>query len=187
MTFRSCGELAAVVDRRHPAERSAENLAEETSPGEIVAAARLFAYKDASSHDDRDQLLRLLLPIWGVAFVAGFVMAFAGKGVTKTGGLQRAPRPLRVVRGRAVWLVATRSSPSRSPARRRAIPAQAIIAALSVQLASSGTTARRPCWAPSSATRRRSSLFAATPPPITTARDLALLRRRDELLREHRS
>jgi len=24
---------------------------------------------------DRDQLLRLLLPLWGVAFVAGFIMA----------------------------------------------------------------------------------------------------------------
>jgi hypothetical protein len=24
---------------------------------------------------DRDQLLRLLLPIWGVAFIAGFIFA----------------------------------------------------------------------------------------------------------------
>ena len=30
---------------------------------------------------DRDQVLRLLLPLWGVAFVAGFIMAYqVGKG-----------------------------------------------------------------------------------------------------------
>jgi len=30
---------------------------------------------DGRSSMDREQVLRLLLPLWGVAFVAGFVMA----------------------------------------------------------------------------------------------------------------
>jgi hypothetical protein len=33
-----------------------------------------FAFH-SPAHMDRDQLLRLLLPLWGVAFVAGFMMA----------------------------------------------------------------------------------------------------------------
>jgi len=37
-------------------------------------AGALFASR-TGRRMDRDQILRLLLPLWGVAFVAGFVMA----------------------------------------------------------------------------------------------------------------
>jgi hypothetical protein len=50
------------------------------------------------------------------------------------------------------------------------MPAYAIIAALSVQLAKGGMCTRSSRSAPSARARRRSSPFAATPPPRTTSR-----------------
>src|ERR1700691_546384 len=60
-----------------------------------------------------------------------------------------------------------KSSPSVSPALKRSIPAQAIIAALSVQSAGGGSTSTQPVFAarPASPWRRRA--LAATPPDAT--------------------
>lgn len=53
-----------------------ENVGRDPS-GAVFLPGRASCFYEAAAMAgmDRDELLKLLLPLWGVAFVAGFVMA----------------------------------------------------------------------------------------------------------------
>src|SRR3569623_3302848 len=78
-----------------------------------------------------------------------------------------APRTFSAVSSSGHRARAGASSLSHNPAANRSAPAQAIIAALSVQSQAGGTLKRRPCWSARPASAPRLAPLAATPPAIT--------------------
>ena len=67
--------------------------------------------------------------------------------------------------------------PARPPKRNRSIPAQAIIAALSVQSRKGGATNRTRSSVQSRSSEARIRLFAATPPATAKAGSLGVIAR----------